>query len=127
MKNGQHRLKSVTNISKLSPTSATNIDVANIFLRSIIYWKHYILAVFRRFRPGYQYFGMFLSQNRGVTHCSSTVQLHSTNKRKNQLIFEAFELIPISYIVQRDSFLTRLDIEMPQQNLYAASGILKYG
>ena len=127
MKNGQHRLKSVTNISKLSPTSATNIDVANIFLRSIIYWKHYILAVFRRFRPGYQYFGMFLSQNRGVTHCSSTVQLRSANQRKNQLTFEAFELIPISYIVQRDSFLTRLDIEMPQQNLYAASGILKYG
>ena len=97
------------------------------FLRSIIYWKHYNLAVFRRFRPGYQYFGMFLSQNRGVTHCSSTVQLRSANQRKNQLTFEAFELIPISYIVQRDSFLTQLDIEMPQRNLYAASGILKYG
>ena len=64
---------------------------------------------------------------KGVTHCSSTVQLRSANQRKNQLTFEAFELIPISYIVQRDSFLTQLDIEMPQRNLYAASGILKYG
>ena len=95
----------------------------HIFLRSIIYWKHYILAVFRRFRPGYQYFGMFYPRIGGQTfECNSK---HWTS-RKNQLTFEAFELNPKWYIVQRDSCLTRLDIERPRQSLYPASAILKY-
>jgi len=48
------------------------------------------------------------------------------SSRKNQLTFEAFELNPKLYIVRRDSFLTRLGIERPQRNSYAASAILNY-
>ena len=71
----------------------------------------------RGFRPGYQYFGMFYSRIGGQTfECNSK---HWTS-RKNQLTFEAFELNPKWYIVQRDSFLTQPDIERPQQNSCAA-------
>ena len=88
------------------------------FIGSIIFWQ-----CSEDFGPVISILECFNPSIGGHTFECNSKHLSS---RKNQLTFEAFKLNPKWYIFQRDSFLSRPDIERPQRNLYAASAILNY-